>query len=275
MATYAIGDVQGCCDSLEALVAQLPFHPSRDRLWFVGDLVNRGPKSLKVLRRIMSAGQRATCVLGNHDLHLLALAAGARKSQPLDTVAPVLRARDSDDMIDWLRTRPLAHAEGNTLMVHAGVLPHWTLAQTLRHAKVLSDRLRSRHWIDFMHEMAGGAKSHWSDGPQTQKRLRAALSALTRLRYLDADGVPDHKNKLAPGPTSRLAGLHPWFDSPGRKTRAQRLVFGHWSTLGLVVRPNLVALDTGCVWGRQLTAIRLDDHKVFIQSSLEGALDED
>jgi bis(5'-nucleosyl)-tetraphosphatase (symmetrical) len=275
MATYAIGDVQGCCDSLEALVAQLPFHPQRDRLWFVGDLVNRGPKSLKVLRRLISARQRAICVLGNHDLHLLALAAGTRKSQPLDTLAPVLRARDSHDLIDWLRTRPLAHAEGNTLMVHAGVLPQWTCAQTLRHANVLSDRLRSRHWMDFMHEMVGGVKPHWSDSAQKQKTLRASLSVFTRLRYLDPHGVPDYKNKLAPDQASQQAGLYPWFEVPNRKTERIRIVFGHWSTLGLMIRPNLVALDTGCVWGRQLTAIRLEDHKVFIQSSLEGPLDED
>ena len=275
MATYVIGDVQGCCDSLEALVAQLPFHPVRDRLWFVGDLVNRGPKSLKTLRRIMAARQRAVCVLGNHDLHLLALAAGARKAQPLDTVAPILRARDAHNLIDWVRTRPLAYAQDHHLMVHAGVLPQWTARQVLSQAQAISDRLRSRHWIDFLHEMVGGVKPHWADGLRAQKRLRAALSALTRLRYIDRNGMPDYKNKLTPDQVPACAHLTPWFDAPNRKTLRQRIVFGHWSTLGLMVRPDLVALDTGCVWGRQLTAIRLDDNKLYVQSSLEGAAEED
>ena len=272
MARYVIGDVQGCWESLEALVAQMPIHPRKDQLWFVGDLVNRGPKSLKVLRRLMAAGRNAVCVLGNHDLHLLALAAGARRPQALDTVAQVLRAPDAADLIDWLRRRPLAHSDdGATLMVHAGVLPHWTLRQTLSLADALSVRLRSNHWKDFLNEMVVGGRPHWADGIAGQKRMRAALSVFTRLRYLDARGIPDFKNKLAP---EQAAGLTPWFDVAGRKTAAQRVVFGHWSTLGLMVRPNLISLDTGCVWGRQLSAIRLEDHKIYVQSSLEPAVEE-
>ncbi len=267
MATYVIGDVQGCCDSLEALVAQLSFSPKRDRLWFVGDLVNRGPKSLKTLRRIISAERRAISVLGNHDLHLLALAAGARASQPMDTISGILRAPDAKDLIDWLRKRPLAHAEGKTLMVHAGVMPNWTLRQTMAYAQEVSARLRSQHWADFLHEMVNQTKPHWADGIRGQKRMRAILNALTRLRYISADGQAEFKNKLAPSQTPNLT---PWFDVPGRKTEKNRIVFGHWSTLGLVVRPNLVCLDTGCVWGRQMTAIRLEDQKLFIQNSLEG-----
>jgi bis(5'-nucleosyl)-tetraphosphatase (symmetrical) len=268
MATYVIGDLQGCCDSLEALVNQLPLKRHRDRLWFVGDLVNRGPNSLKTLRRLAQAGPAVTCVLGNHDLHLLAVAAGARKTQPLDTIAPILRAPDGDALIDWVRRRPLAHAEGKTLMVHAGVLPHWTAARTLSLAKEVSSRLRSSHWVDFMHEMVSGGKPHWRDGLRGQKRMRAILSVLTRLRYLDQDGIPEFKNKLPP---EQAAGLTPWFEVPHRKTAQGRIVFGHWSSLGLVVRPNLIALDTGCVWGRQLTAVRLEDGKIFIQPSLERA----
>lgn len=268
MATYVIGDVQGCCDSLEALVGQLPFSPTRDRLWFVGDLVNRGPKSLRVLRRIMAAEHRAVSVLGNHDLHLLALAAGVRSAQPLDTISGILRAPDAGDLIDWLRRRPLAHATDNTLMVHAGVMPKWTLRQTVDYAKEISTRLKSRHWADFLHEMVYASKPHWADGVRGQRRLRTILSVLTRLRYFHPDGEPDFKNKLAPHQTPQLI---PWFDMPGRRTQKNRVIFGHWSTLGLMVRPNLVALDTGCVWGRQLTAIRLEDHKLFIQNSLEGA----
>lgn len=256
-------------------MAQLPFHPARDRLWFVGDLVNRGPKSLKTLRRIMAARQRAVCVLGNHDLHLLTLAAGARKAQPLDTLTSILRASDATDLVDWVRTRPLAYAEDQHLMVHAGVLPQWTARQALSQAQEISDRLRSRHWMDFLHEMVGGVKPHWADGLRVQKRLRAALSAFTRLRYIDRNGMPDYKNKLGPDQVPASAHLTPWFDVPHRKTLRQRIVFGHWSTLGLIVRPDLVALDTGCVWGRQLTAIRLDDNKLYMQSSLEGPAAED
>jgi bis(5'-nucleosyl)-tetraphosphatase (symmetrical) len=272
MATYVIGDVQGCCDSLEALVGQLRLSPSRDRLWFVGDLVNRGPKSLKTLRRIISAGRRATSVLGNHDLHLLALAAGARPSQPMDTLSGILRASDAQDLIDWLRRRPLAVAEDNTLMVHAGVMPNWSLRQTIGYANEVSARLKSSHWADFLHEMVSNTKPHWADGIRGQRRMRAILNALTRLRYLNADGTVDFKSKLAPDQTPHLT---PWFDMPGRKTEKNRIVFGHWSTLGLMVRNNVIGLDTGCVWGRQLTAIRLEDHKLFIQPSLEGPAKED
>ena len=268
MATYVIGDVQGCCDSLEALVAQLPFSARRDRLWFVGDLVNRGPKSLKTLRRIISAERRAISVLGNHDLHLLALAAGARRAQPMDTISGILRAPDAKDLIDWLRKRPLAHAEDSTLMVHAGVMPNWNLRQTMTYAKEVSARLRSQHWADFLHEMVNQTKPHWADGIRGQKRMRAILNAFTRLRYITADGQAEFKSKLAPNQTPNLT---PWFDVPGRKTIKNRIVFGHWSTLGLVVRPNLICLDTGCVWGRQMAAIRLEDQKLFIQNSLEGA----
>ncbi len=272
MAHYVIGDVQGCWDSLEALVAQMPINPRKDQLWFVGDLVNRGPKSLKTLRQLMHSGRQVVCVLGNHDLHLLALAAGVRKSQPMDTLEDVLRAPDARELIDWLRRRPLAHADDGTLMVHAGVLPHWTVAKTLTLAQDVSARLKSHHWQDFLHEMVHGGRPHWADGLQGQKRLRAALSVFTRLRYLHPNGIPDFKNKSAP---EHSPGLIPWFDAPHRKTSRQRIVFGHWSTLRLLIRPNLVGLDTGCVWGRQLAAIRLQDGKVFLQSSLEGTLPED
>lgn len=281
MATYVIGDIQGCCDSLDALMAQIPFRAKGDRLWFVGDLVNRGPKSLKTLRRIIAAGYRAKTVLGNHDLHLLALAAGVRQQQPLDTLSGILRAPDRSDLIDWLRHQPLAHADGNNLMIHAGVLPHWTLAQTLRLANEVSTRLRSRHWRDFLNEMVTGAPPHWADGVRGQQRLRAILNTLTRLRYLNADGVPDFKNKQAPATIglghakkSRPA-LIPWFEVAQRKTARNRLIFGHWSTLGLIVKPNLISLDTGCVWGRQLTAVRLEDQKIYIQTSHEGRQTED
>ncbi len=272
MARYVIGDVQGCCDSLEALVAQLPLRPTKDQLWFVGDLVNRGPKSLKTLRRIISAGSRAVCVLGNHDLHLLAVAAGARRPAVTDTLGSILRAPDSQDLIDWVRRRPLAHFDGDTLMIHAGVMPSWTLAQTLRLAQQISDRLRSRHWQDFMHEMTGATQRHPRDSADTHKRLRSTLAVLTRLRYLDAQGQPEYKCKLAP---EQAAGLTPWFDARARQTAGTKIVFGHWSTLGLMVRPNVISLDTGCVWGRQLAALRLEDQRVFLQPGVELHDEED
>jgi len=268
MAVYARGDLQGCLKPLQCLLERVAFDPARDQLWLVGDLVNRGPQSLETLRFLYSIRHALTCVLGNHDLHLLALAAGARASQPMDTISGILRAPDAKDLIDWLRKRPLAHAEGKTLMVHAGVMPNWTLRQTISYAEEVSARLRSQHWADFLHEMVNQTKPHWADGIRGQKRMRAILNALTRLRYISADGQAEFKNKLAPSQTPNLT---PWFDVPGRKTENNRIVFGHWSTLGLMVRPNLICLDTGCVWGRQMTAIRLEDQKLFIQNSLEGA----
>jgi bis(5'-nucleosyl)-tetraphosphatase (symmetrical) len=273
MAIYVIGDIQGCCDSLEALVAQLPLVSGQDQLWFVGDLVNRGPKSTKTLRRIISAGRHAVCVLGNHDLHLLAIAAGVRKAQPPDTISGILRAHDAADLIDWVRRRPLAHAAGNTLMVHAGVLPQWSMKKTLSLALEVSKRLRSAHWIDFLHEMYGNSPAHWKDSLRGHDRLRMIVNVLTRIRYLNADGSMDFKNKL--GPKSVPKTLTPWFAAKGRKTEKNQVVFGHWSTLGLINRPNLIALDTGCVWGRQLTAVRLSDRKIFSQPFLEARVRTD
>jgi bis(5'-nucleosyl)-tetraphosphatase (symmetrical) len=269
MAIYAIGDIQGCCDSMEALVARLPLVPNQDQLWFVGDLVNRGPKSAKTLRRIMSAGRHAVSVLGNHDLHLLAVAAGVRKAQATDTVQGILRARDAADLIDWVRSRPLAHAQGNWLMVHAGVLPQWSLKKTLLLANEVSQRLRSAHWVDFLHEMYGNSPAHWKDSLKGHDRLRMIVNVLTRIRYLNADGSMDFKNKL--GPKSAPKTLTPWFKVKNRKTAKNQLVFGHWSTLGMINTPNLLAIDTGCVWGRTLTAARLDDRKIFSQPCLEAA----
>lgn len=274
MATYAIGDVQGCSDSLYALIGQLPFDIQKDHLWFVGDLVNRGPKSLKTLRTLIAASPRSRFVLGNHDLHLLARAAGVRQQQALDTLSGVLRAPDRNDLIDWLRSQPFLHVDGNTAMVHAGLLPNWNLEGAAKLSRKISARLKSAHWKDFLNEMVHGAKPHWADGVEGQQRLRHALSAFTRLRFLRPDGSPEYKCKLSPDQAKRDPNskrLVPWFDWKQRKTKQIRLVFGHWSDLGLLVRPNVIGLDTGCVWGGQLTAIRLEDQKIFIQPSLEGS----
>lgn len=273
MATYVIGDVQGCCDSLEALVAKLPFDAAKDRLWFVGDLVNRGPKSRQTLHRIMAAGRRAVAILGNHDLHLLATAAGVRKPLALDTLDDVLNADDRNELIDWVRTRPLAHAQGNTLMVHAGVLPQWSAKKTIALAGEVSQRLASDHWKDFMHEMYGNTPAHWSDGLRHHERLRVIVNVLTRIRYLNADQSLELVNKNAP--RQAPASLTPWFSARNRQTKNHQLIFGHWSTLGLINRANLIALDTGCVWGGRLSCVRLEDRKVFWQKSLEGNAGEE
>lgn len=268
MAIYAIGDIQGCADSLKALVAQLKFKPGRDQLWCVGDLVNRGPQSAEVLRLIRAAGPHAIAVLGNHDLHLLAVACGARKAAASDTLADVLAAPDAADLLHWLRHRPLAHAEGQNLLVHAGVLPSWTLTDTLRYAQEVSARLASDHWQEFLYEMYGNSPAHWRDGLTGQARLRAIVNVLTRMRYLDrATGDLEFKCKLSPALAPDT--LIPWFDMPGRKTARQTVVFGHWSTLGVHVRPKLLALDSGCVWQGYLTAVRLDDRSLFQQVGLE------
>lgn len=267
MATYAIGDVQGCGTSLEALVHQLPFRPTRDRLWFVGDLVNRGPRSADVLRMVRAAGPRATSVLGNHDLHLLAVSCGARKASSSDTVWDVLEDRESDDLLHWLRHQPLAHAEGQWLMVHAGVRPEWSAADTVALARSVEARLQSQHWQDFLHEMFNGAPAHWRDSLRGHARLRAVLNVLCRIRFLDRRGHLDLKCKVSPGESP--AGLLPWFEAPGRRTVRQTLVVGHWSTLGLQMRANLLALDSGCVWGGYLTAVRLEDRALFQQVAID------
>ena len=267
MATYAIGDVQGCGSSLEALVDQLPLRPRQDRLWFVGDLVNRGPRSADVLRMIRSAGPRAVAVLGNLDLHLLAVSCGARKASPSDTVWDVLKDHEGADLLHWLRHRPLAHAQGRHLMVHAGVLPAWGTRETLELARSVEQRLRSDHWQDFLHEMFTGAPAHWRDSLRGHARLRVVLNVLCRIRFLDARGRLDLKCKLSPG--ERPPGLRPWFEAPGRRTARQTLVVGHWSTLGLQIRSNLLALDSGCVWGGYLTAVRLEDRALYQQLAID------
>jgi bis(5'-nucleosyl)-tetraphosphatase (symmetrical) len=268
MAIYAIGDVQGCADSLTALVSQLPFRRNRDALWFVGDLVNRGPQSARVLRMIRAAGPQAITILGNHDLHLLAVSCGARAASASDTLDDVLSAPDANDLIEFVRHRPLAHCDQGVLMVHAGVLPSWSTRQTLSLATEVSNRLQSRHWQDFMHEMYGNAPAHWRDGLRGHARLRAVVNVLTRLRYLRANGEIEFKCKT--NPSAAPADLVPWFAAPNRKTARQRIVFGHWSTLGLRISPKLMGLDTGCVWGSFLTAARLDDGAIFQQVAIDG-----
>lgn len=258
---WAIGDVQGCCRALDRLLA----HPDlagdpEARFWFAGDLVNRGPASLASLRRVMSLGTRAVAVLGNHDLHLLAMAAGVRRPHANDTLAEILAAPDAQDLIDWVRSRPLAHAEGNHLMVHAGVLPGWTADDTLERAHEVEAVLRGPDWKAFLATMYGDAPRAWSDDLRGADRLRVIVNALTRMRFCTGAGAMEFETKDSAG--SAPPGYFPWFEVPSRRTTDTTVVFGHWSTLGLVQRPNLLALDTGCVWGGELSAMRLHDRRL-------------
>lgn len=264
MPTYAIGDLQGCLDPLRHLLDALRFDPAADRLWFVGDLVNRGPDSLAVLRFVKSLGDAATSVLGNHDLHLLALAEGFGRAHKDDTLEPILAAPDRDELLDWLRHRPLACRDGDWLMVHAGVLPGWTADAAMARAAEAEAALRGADHRDFFAQMYGNTPDAWDDALEGIARLRVIVNTFTRLRYCSADGQMDFHQKGAPG--SQPAGLWPWFDVPGRKTANETVIFGHWSTLGLINRDNLVALDTGCLWGGRLTAVRLDDRRVWAEA---------
>lgn len=250
----AIGDVQGCAACLRQLLERLP---SDEPLWFAGDLVNRGPASLETLRMVRALGPRATCVLGNHDLHLLAVHAGIRPAHDTDTLDDILAAPDRDELIDWVRTRPLAVARDGHLMVHAGVFPQWSAEDVLERAREVERVLAGDHWIEFLREMYGNRPAKWDDSLTGADRLRAIINALTRMRMLAPDGSQDFRHKGPP--ETAPAGYRPWFDWPGRRTADTVMVVGHWSALGLVDTPKLLALDTGCVWGRELTAVRLPD----------------
>lgn len=249
---FAIGDLQGCAPSFHELLARLP---SEVPLRFVGDLVNRGPASLQTLRAVRDLGSRAETVLGNHDIHLLAVAAGVRKKGRSDTLDDILAAPDCDELITWLRHRPLALFEDGFLLLHAGVLPQWTVRHVMDLAGEVEEQLRGPNWQGFLADIFGNAADRWHDGLRDTERHRVIINALTRLRYCTAEGVMDFKVKEGIGKAP--ADFMPWFDVPGRRTADVTVVCGHWSTLGLVMRPDLMALDTGCVWGGKLTAARL------------------
>jgi bis(5'-nucleosyl)-tetraphosphatase (symmetrical) len=257
MALYLIGDVQGCDAALGCLLNEIGFSPSRDRLALLGDLVNRGPDSLAVLRRVMALQGAAACVLGNHDLHLLATALGIRRPHRGDTLTDILNAPDCDALLDWLRQRPLALHEAGVLMVHAGVLPPWSVEQTLALAHEVEDALRGPDWPAFLAVIYGNQPDRWDDTLRGPDRLRVIVNALTRLRFCTTDGRIDFKVK--DGANDAPPGLLPWFDIPRRRTRDAVIAFGHWSTLGWLSRADVLALDTGCVWGGCLTAVRLGD----------------
>jgi len=261
VAVYAIGDLQGCFEPLERLVAKIGFDPGRDRLWFVGDLVNRGPDSLRCLRFVKSLGAAAVTVLGNHDLHLVCVAEGVEKGKRRDTLDAVLEAPDRDELVAWLRRRPLMHVEDGKVLVHAGLLPEWTVAKALALAGEVEAALRGPDYRAFLARMYGDEPDRWRDELAGVDRLRVITNAMTRLRVVDEDGAMVLRYKGEPGEASDA--WTPWFDVPGRRSRGHPVVCGHWSALGLCIREDLLALDSGCVWGRSLTAIRLEDRKLF------------
>ena len=261
MSTYAIGDLQGCLDPLLHLLDKLKFDPVADRLWFVGDLVNRGPDSLDLLRFLKGLGNAAICVLGNHDLHLLALAEGFGRVRKGDTLEAVLAAPDRDELLAWLRHQKLAWREGDYLMVHGGVLPAWTVDDVMQRAAEAEAGLQGPHYRDFFAQMYGNAPVAWDEHLQGVERLRVIVNAFTRLRYCSAEGEMEFQHKGAPG--TQPSGWLPWFEVPGRKSTDATIIIGHWSTLGLINRNDLIALDTGCLWGDRLTAVRLEDRQVF------------
>lgn len=253
-----IGDVQGCLDSLQSLLAQVP---ATSRLLIIGDLVNRGPQSLASLRFVRSLGERAVALLGNHDLHLLAVAAGIRPQHDDDTLDDILAAPDRDALIDWLRARPLAVHDAGALFVHAGVLPQWSVRKTLALAAEVEARLRAADYRDFLATMYGNQPARWDDRLTGADRARCVINALTRLRFVAADGTMDFsvKEGLLAAPPAHV----PWFDHPMRATRGTPVVFGHWSTLGLTLRDDVICVDSGCVWGGALTALAWPDRRVI------------
>ncbi|MBT9514903.1 MAG: symmetrical bis(5'-nucleosyl)-tetraphosphatase [Acidovorax sp.] len=258
MALYCIGDIQGCDSALGRLLDTIGFSASRDTVYLLGDLVNRGPDSAAVLRRSMRHGDAIRCLLGNHDLHLLAAAHGARKPSRRDTLGTVLDAPDRDALLDWVRQQPLArahtHAGQTLLMVHAGVLPTWSAAETLGYADEVHTVLRSPDLPGFLHTMYGNTPDHWRDDLTGADRLRVIVNALTRLRFCSAGGVMDFESTESASAAPQ--GLLPWFDVPGRRTAGTLMAVGHWSTLGWLNRSDLLGLDTGCVWGGCLSAVR-------------------
>lgn len=270
MALYAVGDVQGCYDALQRLLQKLAFDPARDRLWFTGDLVNRGAQSLETLRFVKSLGDTAVTVLGNHDLHLLAVAAAKTKAKRRDTLDAVLAAPDRAELLGWLQGRPLFHHEPRFgALVHAGLLPAWSIERAAALAREAEVVLRGPRADEFFGHMYGDLPDRWNEQLHGFDRLRLIVNAMTRLRYCDLEGAMDLHHKGAPG--SQPPDLVPWYSLPGRHNRDQRIVFGHWSTLGVYANENVVGIDSGCLWGGSLTAVRLDDSEpAFTQVACEA-----
>ena len=261
MATYTIGDIQGCYAELQCLLEKIQFDPIKDQLWFVGDLVNRGPNSLDVLRLVKSLGDRAVAVLGNHDLHLLAVAAGYAKLHHGDTLDEILAAPDRDELLQWLRLRPLLHTADNYVLVHAGLVPQWTVPQAAACAREVENVLRSENYPEFFAHMYGNSPTSWDDELTGYKRLRVIVNAFTRMRICTSQGEMEFKFK---GELEKIpAGYLPWYEVPNRQSRDATVIFGHWSALGLKLEDRVIALDTGCLWGGCLSALRLENRQLF------------
>lgn len=256
---YAIGDLHGCLESLQQLLAQLPGRP---QLIFLGDLVNRGPQSLETLRFVkkLEESGRAQCLLGNHDLHLLCVAAGHARPHGRDTIAPILEAADCGALIDWLRRQHLALYREDALFVHAGVHPDWSLEQALGLAREAEEQLSGPGWKDYLRDMYGDTQ--WSEGLAGAARMRAILNAFTRIRFIDRR-TKELNFSVREGLAQAPASLEPWFEQQDRKLRGELIVFGHWSMLGLMMKPRLIAVDTGCLWGGTLSAVRMSDRRLF------------
>ena len=261
MATYAIGDIQGCFGTFSRLLDKIAFDPAHDRLWLVGDLVNRGPRSAETLRFVKNLGAAAVTVLGNHDLFLLMVGEGFGKRSRSDTFDEVLNAPDRDELLDWLRHQPLCHLEGGFCLVHAGLLPQWTVTQARSLAAEVERALQAENWHDFLAHLWGSEPVAWGDELVGWSRLRVIVNAMTRMRFCTPQGEMEFRSKgdLCAGPD----GYVPWFDASKRRSHDTVLVTGHWSALGLKILPNLIATDSGCLWGRELTAVRLEDRAVF------------
>ena len=265
MAQYAIGDLQGCYDPFRRLLDKLKFDPQRDQLWLTGDLVNRGPKSRRTLRFVKSLGEAAITVLGNHDLHLLALANDIHATDAkFGSLWKILAGDDCDELIDWLRNKPLAHYDKsmNTLMIHAGVPAAWSIKKTLKMAAKVENALRADDYAEFLEKMYGQFPDRWSPTLKGMDKLRFTVNALTRMRMVDEDNRIDFTHS---GPPDKADGnLLPWFAVRKPKWKGTRIVFGHWSALGLMVKKQFIAVDTGCVWERELTAVRIDKKKPIV-----------
>ena len=261
MAIYAVGDIQGCYTELLQLLEKIRFDQARDQLWLVGDLVNRGPGSLEVLRLVKSMGSSAITVLGNHDLHLLAVANGTGKLHRGDTLDEILAAPDREELLTWLRHQRLLHAEGEFVLVHAGLLPGWTVEEAASLAREVEAALQNENYAEFLAHMYGNQPDAWSEKLTGYSRQRVITNAFTRMRICTISGKMEFDFKAEV--QSIPQGYLPWFDVPGRASREATVIFGHWSALGLMVRNNAIALDTGCLWGGPLTAIRLYDREVI------------
>jgi len=257
MATYAIGDVQGCFDEMKALLKKCGYRKKKDRLWFVGDLVNRGPKSLEVLRFVRDLGEGAVTVLGNHDLHLVTQHEGFERKRKDDTFDDVLEARDAKELVDWLRTRPMMHTERAYAMVHAGLLPKWSIEKARALAKEVEAALRAADYREFLKNMYGSKPEEWSDSLAGWDRLRVIVNAMTRMRFCTRSGKMEFHAKGARPPPGYL----PWYET--RPAKEAPIVFGHWSQLGLRLDSQATCLDSGCVWGGSLSALRLEDRALY------------